>query len=180
VSNHPGPLARADRLADMPLRVLRDVGQQPDHRRRQLVASDASRVLERRRVDRPHDRLGVPQRRVQNRQRFLARAAERMLLIAQRLHLRFRKLPLLEIAHEPVRAPGDVHDMESRGSEAVRRRPKLFRREAVGVLRQILTRLLERVEDGSDERMDAWNRTAQPRLRRHHCAAAFLKNGPLR
>src|SRR5205085_7078146 len=120
-----------------------------------MLASDSARLLEGRGIDGAYHRFRISQSPVQDRQNLVAPAPERLRLVAQGLHLLRRKLPPLQIAHQTVGAPGNVHDMEARRAEAVRRVPKLLRRQAFGELRQILARLLKCIENGADERMNA-------------------------
>ena len=51
-----------DGLAQVPLRVFRDVYQQPEHGRRQTLAPHPARLGKRRRIDGVDGLLGAPQR----------------------------------------------------------------------------------------------------------------------
>ncbi len=57
--------------------------------------------------------LGFPQRLLQDRQQLLPAQPERLCFVLQRPHLLHRKLAILQIAHQPLRASGDMPDMKS-------------------------------------------------------------------
>ena len=55
------PFGRTNGLADMPLRVLGNVGEQSAHSSRQTLAAHDARFDQHRWIERAHDRFGVPE-----------------------------------------------------------------------------------------------------------------------
>ena len=55
------PFGRTNGLADMPLRVLGNVGEQSAHGSRQTLAAHDARFDQHRWIERAHDRFGVPE-----------------------------------------------------------------------------------------------------------------------
>jgi len=148
--------SKFDYLADVPLRVLGDVGQQADNGCGQALASDFARVGQGRWVDASdygfrfaEDAIQVGQERVAVCARFVFGCAGSELFRGQ--------LAALQVRHEALDASGDVPQVKADRSQAVRRCPYLLAGQAFGVMRQIFARLLKCIEYGRSERMDAFN-----------------------
>jgi hypothetical protein len=146
----------------MPLDVLRNVRQQPDHGGRQAFAPHRAEFAESRRIERPHNRLGTRENAIQLRQKVVAAGALRLPFRLQRGHLLLPKLEALQISDEPVGAPGYVAQVKANRSAFMRHGPKLVVRHPRGVPDQVLPSLLESIKNGRERRVDACNRAAQP------------------
>ena len=101
----------ADGLADVPLRMLGDMGQQSDHRRGQPLPSHFARIGQCRGIDSADDRFSTLKGRVQLLQEFFPGCA-RLRFCLERDQLGWSELFTLEISHQPIRAGRDMAHMK--------------------------------------------------------------------
>ena len=157
--HQPGSI---DCLPDMTLGVFGDVCEQPDHSCGQALAANNSRVGKAGWIDCPDDNFDGTECTAYGGQQLGLSGPRRQLFIFQLSQLPFVELAALRVGHQTGSAARNVTQVKSHRSQPIRPRPDLCRRQALSVFRQLLNCPSERIENGRDERMDAWNWTAHP------------------
>ena len=148
---------------DVPLRVFGDMDEEADNCSGQELPPHASGFCKMRRIDGTEHEFGTTERRAKVLQQLCSGCAW-LVLGGKRDQLGVREWLPFEVGDQPVRATGDVADVEADGTKSMRPRPDSLDRESLGVRCEIFARLLERVEDGRNEGMHVWDRTTQPWL----------------
>jgi hypothetical protein len=159
-----GQFRSTNRLPYMTLDVLGNMRQQADHGGRQAFAPDFATLRKARRIESANHLFGISKSVVNTGQEIDAASARGRFLGGEHFQLLRSQLAPPEVHEQALRAPGDVPQVESDRPEAMRSGPDLLIRKAIGVSRQVLARLLERIKDWRNQRIDAGDRPAQPRF----------------
>ncbi len=150
------PLPRRQRLAGVPLRMLREVEQQTGNRGRKLRAADRARQGE--------GRLGC---HTQDAERTAHRAIDageqraggfgwisRRLLVPQRRHLLRSETLASGVCEKPADTARGVPQVKADRRDAARSRPQIGSVQPASGARQVSLRLQQRVRGGLQERRD--------------------------
>ena len=158
-------LRRNHCLPNMPLRMIRDVNQQPAYRRWQLFLAHGSKRIQSAGPCRTHTQTAALQPLLQLFEQ-LRMGGPLCHLRLQSRHLRRIQFPAFRIRQQPVNAAGNVPQMKRHRSQPMRRCIQLFIAQVRRTISQLFGRQLQRMQNCPRHRRNFVVSSTKPGFRR--------------